>query len=98
MYNDSIKASIYKYYEKNKDKVDLYRRAYQRVYYAEKIENDAEFKAKEKERKRIHRKEKYSNDPEFRAKENEKRRALYYKKKAEKLLQQTINELPILKA
>lgn len=91
MYNEKIKASIYKYYENNKEKVDQYRRA----YYAERME-DPEFKAKEKERIRICSKERYDNDAEFRAKKNERRRALYYKKKEELLAQKTLNAVNIM--
>lgn len=96
MYNEKIKASIYKYFETHKEQVATYKREYNRKHYAERMENDPEFKAKENERIKNICKTRYANDPEYKAKKNEQRKALYHKKKEELLKQQTAIAMPII--
>lgn len=85
MYNEKIRSYIYKYNETHQEQVASYKRTYNAKRYNDMYANDPEFREKEKQRKNAERKERYATDAEYREMINAKRKALYQKKKLEKM-------------
>ena len=76
MYNESIKKSIYKYREKNREKINEYQCILMREKY-----NDEEFKKVGGEKNKIRLYNKYHNDPEYKKKQQDRARERYRQKK-----------------
>jgi hypothetical protein len=94
MYNQTIKAYCDKYYEKNRERLNAYHNEKNKQRFKNKYQNDSEFREEYKNKMKEERKNKYHTDPEFKKMVNDKRKALYHKKKLEKLENIDIN-LPV---
>ena len=77
MYNEKIKASIYKYVSNNKEKVNEYSRNYMRHKYA----NNDEARLKHNKVTRENKKKKYNEDDEYRQNILMKKREKYHQAK-----------------